>query len=310
MAAVSIITPAYNAGPFIAETIASARAQTYRDWEMIVMDDGSADDTVDSARAAAAGDKRVRVYTSDHSGLPAVARNRALRKARGKYIAFLDADDVWMPQKLERQLGALRGKCAWCFANSLFFSGGRFSPDGLKYSRQWRPSRPFFPELFTTEGVPFLTVIVHRELLNAVREKGRVFDEHPGMKAVEDWDFTLRLARKAEPLYIHKPLANYRAHPSGISKEWELNFLRTRRVIRKYRGLGVNRGLCGKAYRLQLSKRAAERMLRGDSSWRLDLLGTCIPPESPRDALLGVMPFLPAPLARGLYAHGIRKKRS
>lgn len=99
---VSIITPTYNCGKFIGETIESVLCQTYNNWEMIIVDDCSTDDTIEIV--ASFKDPRIKYHRLDHNSGAAVARNLALRLARGRWIAFLDSDDLWLPTKLERQL--------------------------------------------------------------------------------------------------------------------------------------------------------------------------------------------------------------
>src|SRR5262245_36702982 len=94
--AVSVITPAYNAASYLPETIASVLAQTHRDFELLIIDDGSTDDTLEVARRFAAADARISVASVPNSG-PAAARNAALRAARGEFIALLDSDDVIAP---------------------------------------------------------------------------------------------------------------------------------------------------------------------------------------------------------------------
>ncbi len=105
---VSIITPVYNCGRYIAETIRSAQAQTYRDWEMVIVDDCSTDDSQQVIRTYALQDDRIRLFCNERNSGAAVSRNKALREARGEWIAFLDGDDVWMPEKLERQLAFMQ----------------------------------------------------------------------------------------------------------------------------------------------------------------------------------------------------------
>ena len=100
---VSIITPTYNCGRFIAETIRSVQAQTYGDWEMLIVDDCSTDDTK-AVVGQFADDARIKYHCLERNSGAAVARNAALRMARGRWIAFLDSDDLWLPEKLERQL--------------------------------------------------------------------------------------------------------------------------------------------------------------------------------------------------------------
>lgn len=99
---VSIITPTWNCGGFIAETIESALAQTYRNWEMLIIDDSSTDNTTEVVNRYK--DSRIKYHRLDRQSGAAVARNEALRRARGRWIAFLDSDDLWAPHKLEHQL--------------------------------------------------------------------------------------------------------------------------------------------------------------------------------------------------------------
>lgn len=101
---VSIITPTYNCGAFIAETMDSVLAQTYTDWEMIIVDDCSTDDTRSVVEAYQAKDKRFIYYCLEQNSGAAVARTKAMELANGEYMAFLDSDDLWTPDKLERQL--------------------------------------------------------------------------------------------------------------------------------------------------------------------------------------------------------------
>lgn len=101
---VSIITPTYNCGAFIAETMDSVLAQTYTDWEMIIVDDCSTDDTRSVVEAYQAKDSRFIYYCLEQNSGAAVARTKAMELANGEYMAFLDSDDLWTPDKLERQL--------------------------------------------------------------------------------------------------------------------------------------------------------------------------------------------------------------
>jgi len=101
---VSIITPTYNCGRFIAETIRSVQAQTYTDWEMIIVDDCSTDETFSVVDAFVKTDSRIKYLCNEHNSGAALSRNYALREAKGKWIAFLDSDDLWLPHKLEYQI--------------------------------------------------------------------------------------------------------------------------------------------------------------------------------------------------------------
>ena len=101
---VSIITPSYNSEKYISETIESVLTQTYKNWEMIIVDDASSDDSLQIIEQYAQKDDRIKVIKSKQNMGPAKARNRAIEEAKGKYIAFLDSDDVWFPEKLEKQI--------------------------------------------------------------------------------------------------------------------------------------------------------------------------------------------------------------
>ena len=101
---VSVIMPSYNTADYISESIKSVQAQTYTNWELIIVDDCSTDNT-DEVVVAFLGDQRIRYLKNERNSGAAVSRNRALRKAKGKWIAFLDSDDLWAPEKLEKQIG-------------------------------------------------------------------------------------------------------------------------------------------------------------------------------------------------------------
>ena len=101
---VSIITPTYNCGKFIARTIDSVLAQTYTNWEMIIVDDCSKDDTMDVVEKYIEKDSRIKYECLETNSGAAVARTRAMELATGSYMAFLDSDDIWKPEKLEKQL--------------------------------------------------------------------------------------------------------------------------------------------------------------------------------------------------------------
>ncbi len=101
---VSIIMPSYNCGEFVEETIRSVQAQTYKNWEIIFMDDCSTDDTVKLVSELREKNPRIRFFQNQCNSGAAVSRNNALREAKGRWIAFLDSDDLWEPEKLEKQI--------------------------------------------------------------------------------------------------------------------------------------------------------------------------------------------------------------
>ena len=110
---VSIITPCYNGGRYVAETIESVKKQTYPNWEMIIIDDGSTDDSARIIAGYAQDEPRIQMISQRNAGT-ATARNAGMRRAEGRYIALLDADDLWEPEFLQRQLEFMRQKDALC----------------------------------------------------------------------------------------------------------------------------------------------------------------------------------------------------
>ena len=105
---VSIVMPAYNSEEFISDAIASLQVQTYADWELIIVDDASADMTAEIGQKYAVADSRIQCLRQAYNTGVAEARNRAIRVAQGRYLAFLDSDDLWLPHKLEHQLAFMR----------------------------------------------------------------------------------------------------------------------------------------------------------------------------------------------------------
>ncbi|MDD3229867.1 MAG: glycosyltransferase family 2 protein [Oscillospiraceae bacterium] len=115
---VSIIMPAYNTAPYIVEAIDSVKAQTYQNWELLITEDCSTDDTQAILRKVALTDDRIKVFYNKQNSGAATSRNHSLEKALGRYIAFLDADDLWLPGKLEQQLAFMQSNnIAMCYTS-------------------------------------------------------------------------------------------------------------------------------------------------------------------------------------------------
>lgn len=114
---VSIITPNYNCGKFIALTIESVLAQTYTNWEMLIQDDCSTDNSFEIALEYAQKDSRIKVFRNEKNSGAATTRNNAIEISQGKYLAFLDSDDIWFPEKLEKQLEFMqKNNCDFVFS--------------------------------------------------------------------------------------------------------------------------------------------------------------------------------------------------
>lgn len=124
---VSIITPTYNSAPYLAETIESVLSQTFQDWEMILTDDCSTDDTVELVTQYSKKDARIRGLVLERNQGPAAARNGSIEAASGRFLAFLDSDDLWAPEKLEIQIkDMMESGCGFSFSNyEIMDSNGR-----------------------------------------------------------------------------------------------------------------------------------------------------------------------------------------
>ena len=115
---VSIITPCYNSEKFIEECITSVLNQSYQNWEMLIVDDNSSDNSSILIKSYSKQDDRIKpIFLNDNLG-PAMARNKAISIAKGKYIAFLDSDDIWLPKKLEIQINFMKkNNCSFVFSS-------------------------------------------------------------------------------------------------------------------------------------------------------------------------------------------------
>ena len=205
-AVVSIITPVFNGAGVIWQAIESVQAQTFKDWEMIIVDDCSTDDTTEVVKRYATSDSRIRLICQMENGGPARARNAALRAAEGRYIAFLDSDDLWLPRKLELQLAFMAKKGA---AIS-YTSYRRFTDDSEKPGHVISLSNSFdYRGLLKNTGIACLTVMVDRKLIGPVE-----------MPLVRHEDYALWLGLLKRGFVAHGlqlDLARYRVSQSSVS---------------------------------------------------------------------------------------------
>ncbi|HEX3801326.1 MAG TPA: glycosyltransferase [Solirubrobacteraceae bacterium] len=207
---VSVVMPAYNSARTIEQAVGSVLEQTMAEFELIVVDDGSTDAT--AATVAGVVDERVRLVTRENGGTSA-ARNTGIEQAQGEWIAFLDADDLWLPNKLERQL-TLMAAVPGCLASQ-----------GSAYLVDDQLNRLALRRCIPVES-PLLTFLRFQNLPNAgsswiVRHDllDRIGGFDTTLPRIEDWDFSIRLARFAKPLCIDEPLALYRYHESNRSHD-------------------------------------------------------------------------------------------
>jgi glycosyltransferase involved in cell wall biosynthesis len=211
---VSVVIPTFNCADFVVEAIRSVLAQSYEHYEIIVVDDGSRDHT---QAALEQFGNRVR-YILQAPGGPSVARNRAILEARGELIAFLDADDLWRPTKLSRQVEYLNHHREAVLVYTDFTRGPHPGTNNDSRLRAYRPrdSADPFHALLEENFIATPTVVVRREAL----ARSGLFD--PTLRGSEDFDLWLRLAKIRSTThhfgFIDEVLADVRQHESNTSR--------------------------------------------------------------------------------------------
>lgn len=206
---VSVIICAYNAAPFIAETLASVTAQTYQDYEIIVVNDGSTDDT---EQVLAPYFDRI-LYVQQENAGPGAARNTAIRCALGRYIALLDSDDQWLPTYLETMLARMKAEPSIdvLYPNAELFGAPQW--DGKLFQDVCPSTAPVTLEKFLSrECNVFISAIFKRDILDIVG----MFDE--SLRGSEDFDLWLRMLQQGYRFdFLREPLARYRKRADSLS---------------------------------------------------------------------------------------------
>jgi glycosyltransferase involved in cell wall biosynthesis len=204
----SVIIPAYNTENFVAQTIRSVFAQTDQNYEIIAVDDGSTDGTLQALREF---EPRIKVLTKPNGG-PASARNLAIKHSTGEYIAFLDSDDLWVKHKLEVQGAYLdrHPSVGLLFSEVLMFS----EVDGRRkvHSKEGYTGDPTFYQLLFGNFIPNSTVVIRRACIDRVGW----LNESPELIAVEDYEYWMRIARTCPLVGLSKPLAYYRIRDGNL----------------------------------------------------------------------------------------------
>lgn len=219
---VSIVLPTFGRLHYLRPAVDCIRRQSFEDWELLVADDGSDAQTREYLRTLAT-DPRVRITWLSHTGIPAVVRNAALREARGSYVAFQDSDDLWVPQKLARQIQTLRDRpeCQWSYTGFSQIDGSGQSLLNAPHG-QWVPCEGWiFESLVVGPFLPIRTpsVLASRELI--ARCGG--FDE--AIRSGEDYDLWLRLALESQVAVVDEPLVQVRRHEENHSHDWEAAYI-------------------------------------------------------------------------------------
>ncbi|GLR85457.1 glycosyltransferase family 2 protein [Bradyrhizobium iriomotense] len=206
MPLVSIITPSWNVERFIEETIRSVQAQTFADWELLIADDCSTDKTPELIEAISARDPRVKLIRQEKNGGPALARQASIDHAQGRYLAFLDSDDLWLPNKLERQLVFAREKRA-ALSYTAF---RRIDESNTTTGRLIEvPGSLSYAQLLKNTSIATLTALVDREIAGPVTMTNEGYD---------DFCLWLSILRPGHTAFgLNEDLARYRVRGASVS---------------------------------------------------------------------------------------------
>ena len=206
---VSIITPSYNSEKFIAQTISSVQNQTYSNWEMIIVDDASGDKTVSVIEALLAKDDRIKLIKLAQNSGPAVARNHGIEAASGRFMTFLDADDLWFPDFISNSIQTIK------YQNIPFvFSSYRRSDENLNfiYSDFIVPEKVTYFDILKTNSISCLTAFLDIEELGK-KTMPEVFKR-------QDMGLWLKYLKEIPFAYgIQKPMAIYRIRKNSLSRK-------------------------------------------------------------------------------------------
>ncbi len=210
---VSIITPTYNSERFVADSIKSVQSQTYTNWELIIVDDASTDNTMNLISKYATKDHRIKIFQLSNNCGAAVARNLAIEKAKGHYLAFLDADDLWLPQFIEKSISKIKTTGT----PFIFSSYKLIDEEGVIKSKIiTAPEKVTYTDLLKTNSIGCLTAFIDLYQLEKL--------EMPLLRARQDLGLWLKYLKKipyAES--IKEPLALYRVRKGSLSSnKWDM----------------------------------------------------------------------------------------
>lgn len=204
---VSIITPSFKSERFISQTIESVLAQTYQNWEMIIVDDVSPDNSNEIIEAYCKRDSRIKLIKLEKNSGPAIARNRAIEEAKGRYIAFLDADDLWKPEKLEKQINFMEEKnCALSYS-----AYETMSEEGVLQNKFIMPPLKIsYKDLLKSNYIGCLTAVYDTQKV------GKIY--MPLINKRQDYGLWLKILKKTDFAYgLDESLAIYRIMSNSVS---------------------------------------------------------------------------------------------
>jgi teichuronic acid biosynthesis glycosyltransferase TuaG len=234
MQLVSIIMPAYNAASTIKMSVDSVLAQTYDNWELIIINDGSADETIKLANEFAGTDERIRVLDLKNNGGLPNARNQGINIAKGEFVAFLDSDDTWSPEKLSKQIAFHQKNPDINISHTNFTTFNNDGPVGRPLKRiiefNYKKQGNLIPSIYCKNTVGVLTVMAKRSLVQKVNG----FDTN--IWATEDLDLWIKISKHGEKFgYVDERLANYRLNAGGMTRKMGKYKHAYRKLLAKYK---------------------------------------------------------------------------
>lgn len=256
---VSIVMPTFNRPALLPSTVQTVFDQTMRDWELIIADDGSDAPVLDYLKSLES-DPRVRVLRLSHSGNPGVARNAGIAAARAPLIAFMDSDDLWAPNKLERQLAQLRTEPdrGWCYSAFVVVDANDV-PRASERHRPWTPhsGRIFEQTVRSTASICTPSVVIRTGLLTKVGG----FD--PAIDVGEDYDLWMRLALESAVCVVDEPLVRVRRHPENLNRPLAAPY-----AARDYSLLKIAQSLVGAERQLVDEERSRNALALAAATYR------------------------------------------
>ena len=225
---VSIIMPAYNAEKFICDGIESVLSQTYKDWELLIVNDCSQDNTTRIVNEYSVTDSRIKLFHNEINSGPAITRNNAINRAKGRFLAFLDSDDIWLPEKLNTQIGLMLKK-GYSFTYTDYH---RISEDGQVEGRRISvPEQLNYFQLLRNTAITTSTVVLDIDAVGRIQMKETYYD---------DFACWLEVMKRGIVAHrINEDLLKYRVASSSVSRNKVNSAIQVWNTYRSIEGLGL-----------------------------------------------------------------------
>lgn len=258
---VSVNLCCYNSEKYLEKTLESIFNQTFTDWELVIVNDGSSDSTEEIIKRHTHDGKRIIYYSQSNAGL-GNARNKAIELSSGEFIALIDHDDLWMPEKLEAQLKLFKENPN---LGLVYCDGDLIDACGIpkvRHSIEYPPAQGYiFDRLVVCSFIPPVSVMISRKVFDDV-------GSFPSFYTAEEYDLFLKIAYQYPVGYVEKPLFKYRMHEENLTRIGNReHFFREHIEIRKY---WINRITSGDQRRIRVLRKLAASVYGGYGTWLLE----------------------------------------